>query len=158
MSGIRTRILLFHEARIAARGIEPEKKEKLLTKIMAGHEAAGVFDPPDFSTTEDDETVDVDFMTSDERILNKQIELSEKCPGLGITIGIPKRKHDPNVTRFGRSIVHEAVLLDDLDLLKQLINNGEDIHRTDNNGHTPLQIAIMEEKDEIVMYLASLNK
>ena len=62
------------------------------------------------------------------------------------------------IKRFGRSALHEAILNEDIDGIKQLIKDGANLFAKDNNGNSPLNLAQMEEKTEIVKILSETMK
>lgn len=55
--------------------------------------------------------------------------------------------------RWGRSSLHEAVLVNDINLVQNLLETDVNVYLTDNNGQTPLDLALLEEKREIVNLL-----
>ena len=60
---------------------------------------------------------------------------------------------------YGRTLMHQAVEADDYDTVCHLANNGADLKKTDNNGHTPSQFAIvLGGRDKIVAYLVEIEK
>lgn len=54
---------------------------------------------------------------------------------------------------FGRGPLHRAIMNNNLDEVKKLISEGADVTMTDNGGTTPFELAVLEDRDEIVEYL-----
>lgn len=68
-----------------------------------------------------------------------------------------KSKNESNIrSLFGRTILHEAVLTGNLNIVKQSINENTDFNKKDNNEMTALELAIMEEYTDITNYLSNL--
>jgi len=60
---------------------------------------------------------------------------------------------------YGRTPMHVAVKENDIVAVCMLADNGADLQMTDNNGHTPLQFAIiLGGRDEIVDYLTEIER
>lgn len=51
---------------------------------------------------------------------------------------------------YGRTALHQAVLNDDTDRLKELLADGADASIKDNSGNTPYRVALLEGKMEII--------
>lgn len=70
---------------------------------------------------------------------------------------VPDKIRAPNLPqrdREGNTVVHLAVNLKDMDFLKWLVENTEvDINRKNNDGATPLVLAILSKQYDIVWYL-----
>jgi len=78
--------------------------------------------------------------TKEARVLEKQREL--KIDIVAETVA-PKR-------RWGRSDLHEAVAMSDLDTVHRLLSEGQDVNVRDNNGNTPLDFAMLEANQEVI--------
>jgi hypothetical protein len=59
--------------------------------------------------------------------------------------------------RWGRTPLHEAVIAEDLEEMEQLVQKGENVKIRDNNGHTPMQMAIFHSKKEVIERLNELG-
>jgi len=50
--------------------------------------------------------------------------------------------------KYGRTHLHEAVVISDFELLKKLLSENNNVHAKDNNGNTPIDHAILDENKE----------
>lgn len=66
-----------------------------------------------------------------------------------------------NINKLDEKL-HWACMLNDLEEVKYLVENGADVNKTDNDGKTPLLMALREYTDNIIIYLvengADVNK
>ena len=78
-----------------------------------------------------------------DRITQKQIEL-----------GIQPTQHSTKecfiVCRYGRSLLHEAIAMRDINLIREYIQDEEYIKSVDNNGDTPLDMAHRMKYTEVI--------
>jgi len=85
------------------------------------------------------------------RIRRKQIELGIKIkPG----------EHAENsyvVTRYGRSLLHEAVAMKDITLIEKYSKDKKLLSAVDNNFNTPLQMALVMDYKEAIDILKPLD-
>jgi len=58
---------------------------------------------------------------------------------------------------YGWGPLHRAIMENDLDEVKKLISEGADTKMTDNGGNTPFELAVLEDRDEIVEYLLEIE-
>jgi len=91
-------------------------------------------------SSENDE-LDQPIVNIKDRILKKQEELQiEPEPEIPIV----------KINRWGRSDLHEAIAISDLEAIKSSLAQKKDIHSKDNNGNTPLDFAMLEANDEVI--------
>jgi len=102
-------------------------------------------------------------ISSDARVRLKRQEL------IGKNILKPDKEDELEVfeiehleqNRYGRTPLHEAIAIRDLELVKQYISQGVHLETKDNNGHTPKEMAYYEGYEEALKvfraYEASLN-
>ena len=57
--------------------------------------------------------------------------------------------------RFGRTLLHNAVARNQIDLVEFLIDRGADVNRLDRNGNTALYKAVYDEKKQLITLLKS---
>jgi uncharacterized protein len=69
----------------------------------------------------------------------------------------PKRTPRDGMDEYGRSPLHYAALHGNLDEVKTFITNGADINMQDDSGMTPLQFAVQEKCQSVIVFLLSLN-
>ena len=62
-----------------------------------------------------------------------------------------------NRLEYGRTELHKAVCENDLNKIKQLITNRANSNLVDNNGCTPYELALLEQKTAIVDLFESLG-
>lgn len=58
---------------------------------------------------------------------------------------------------YGRTLLHDAVLEEDLGEIEKLIEEGASIKSKDNNGMTPYMLAVVEGKEEAIKKLKELG-
>ena len=62
-------------------------------------------------------------------------------------------------TRCGRTILHEAVAMRNIKLVKKYATNDDLMNQTDNNGHTPLEMAYFQDyKEALIVFEAVLKR
>ena len=99
-----------------------------------------------------------DFFSIESRICRWQEYYSEKpddCPDGEWPMF--KRHEYVDKREFGRTPLHIAVIDDNLAQVKKLISDGADITIKDNGGNTPFELAVLEDRDEIVEYLLEVE-
>lgn len=144
---LKSRMFLFHHKKLFH--YPAEKRKRMLNKIMRFYDEIDAFQEITVDVDEKIELMDKgaeEQWNREQKILNKQKEL-------GLPVGIVEIEQRKEVTRFGRSVLHEAVLLDDLEQVIYLVENGANVSAKDNNGFTPLQLSICRGKKEITKYL-----
>lgn len=66
-------------------------------------------------------------------------------------------KDDDLKGRYGRTLLHEAVLAEDEEAIKKLIEDGADPTIRDNSNHTPYILGVLEGKMKAIKLLKSLG-
>ena len=103
----------------------------------------------------DDNNEEILSLQSLQRIRAKRIELA-KDPRSGIVL-TPEEKGEtgedveevmPN--SYGRSPLHEAIAMRNLDAIRKYVSEGRYLDARDNNGNTPYQMAYQEGYTEAV--------
>ncbi len=82
------------------------------------------------------------FYEHEQRIQAKMREMEER----NLT-GPELDEEEPaefNITRYGRSPLHEAIVMKDIRLVKKYVKEGLYLDCEDNNGHTPMEMALYE--------------
>ena len=92
-----------------------------------------------------------------QRFNAKVAEMSEELEQRGIVefdeIDIDESKSEEAI-RYGRNKLHEAIAMRDLGFVKTLVESEPDLLTgTDNNGHTPLEMAYYEGFEEAYKFL-----
>ena len=82
----------------------------------------------------------------EERIRAKQQELIDK--GVVKPNLFTAQKSIKVTTRYGRTPLHEAIAMRDINLVKKYLKSDKYLKETDNNGHTPIEMAFYEEYEE----------
>jgi hypothetical protein len=149
--------------------------QKRLKTVEDKYKHFSVFDPSyNFDEDEDIELEhnDIGEVVSDgnqECVIASPIELlsrEDKIKGLQAFYDsknlFPKRwimEASPMNTKgqFGRTPLHEAVLKQDLDAIKKLLQDGADATLTDNNGHTPLVVARLERFKKVIHLMKKMG-
>lgn len=52
--------------------------------------------------------------------------------------------------KYGRTQLHEAVVISDLELIRRLLRENHSVYVKDNNGNTPVDHAILDENIEVL--------
>tara|TARA_Y100000034_G_scaffold88219_1_gene105869 strand:- start:2324 stop:2863 length:540 start_codon:yes stop_codon:yes gene_type:complete len=150
--------------RVNARDLSHEEKTRIITKIVNNADQSGIFNPLEINECEDEEEEDEKgYEIADEEESNiaaYQMERSElivrKQKELGIEPETPSKEQSIS-SRFGRSRLHEAILISDEGLVRQYIEDGDNAAETDNNGNTPYDIALLHENMKMINLLESLH-
>ena len=61
-----------------------------------------------------------------------------------------KKKDQVDKGAYGWGPIHRAVMENNLDLVKKLVSDGEDVTMLDNGGNTPFELSVLEDKEEIM--------
>jgi len=169
MSSIKNEYVLILNKHLANRTYEV--RSRLIDKIIEDIEQTGLLNSPEFEDddwdlntpiglqeTENEEadqfaqSEKIASFSSDERVARKRQELIEA--GIIKKKKVKKKVVKPlSVTRFGRNALHEAVVANDLETVKRLLRNGIAQNQKDNNGNTPMDLALLEENFEAVKIL-----
>jgi len=134
------------------RNLSLKKKQKRIDNILQDKELKEILEP--ISTIEQDDCyfcLEEDRV--EERILRKQKEIEKyEKRNLINNKNIEKEKIIAKRGRFGRVELHEVVLVGDKNRLKYLLKNmGKNyLFTKDNNKHNPFQLALLEEKKELI--------
>lgn len=98
------------------------------------------------------------FFDVDANISKWQKYYSEKpsdCPD--VEWPLFRSKDQVDKMEYGRGPLHRAIMDNNLELVKKLISEGTDVTMIDNGGNTPFELAVLEDRDEIVDYLLTLE-
>jgi len=107
-----------------------------------------------FSHTAND-IEDVDESDQRERMVSRKQAEYEAM--LGSDLDSEESEEKTPMDRWGRSPLHECVIQDDLEACKKLISEGADVKARDNNGHSPVQLAFLEERVSFIAFFRSIN-
>ena len=145
------------------RNLSLENKQKIIDKILQDKELKEILDPISLGEEENDnyffleeevEKEEVEEEEIEKRIIRKQkeVEKYEKKDLMKNNKSFEKEKITIKIGRFGRTELHEVVLTEDKNKLKYLLKNMEKsyLFSKDNNKHNPFQLALLEEKKELI--------
>jgi hypothetical protein len=150
------------QERLLKLDISPEKRHRVLTRVLQDVNALDVLTPLGYQflfEDEEDEDEDrgeivvADDMVGDDveaRILQKQREY-------GIDPETPVAEGDGLEFKWGRTRLHEAVSLEDQEAIRQFLREGDDPGAKDNNGNTIYDLALLNDKQEIMKLLEELS-
>ena len=82
---------------------------------------------------------------------NYYTEKPDDCPDSEWPIFRVKDQVDKG--EYGRTRLHRAVIDNNLELVKELISEGIDVNMIDNGGNTAFELAVLEDREDIVDYL-----
>jgi hypothetical protein len=77
-----------------------------------------------------------------QRVIEKEKELVEK--GLVKPMNAEEDDSFLTTTRYGRTPLHEAIAMRNIELIKQYLKEGKYLDKKDNNGHTPIEMVYYE--------------
>lgn len=113
----------------------------------------------------DEELKDFSFQKEAEKSWKEREERIKQWQQHYIKTGLVREQDNNTVTKenkeqrlFGRTLAHEFAACGNLDKLKNAISEGADLNAKDNNGMTALEVAQLEEHDNIVEYLMSITE
>ena len=139
------------------RNLSLENKQKIIDKILQDKELKEILDPISLEEENDNYFFieeEVEKEEIEERIVRKQkeVEKYEKKDLMKNNKSFEKEKITIKIGRFGRTELHEVVLTEDKNKLKYLLKNMEKsyLFSKDNNKHNPFQLALLEEKKELI--------
>ena len=69
-----------------------------------------------------------------------------------------RRQNQSNITRYGRSPLHEAIALRNIRLVKKYVKEGLYTGDIDNNGHTPMEMAFYEGFKEAMIVFKTFHR
>ena len=99
---------------------------------------------------------------SEEQIKRKRIELAED-PRSSIVLTeedlaeVKEIENNGIPPRYGRSPLHEAISLRDLDSIKRYVKEGKYLNIVDNNGNTPFEMAFQIGDREAIKILRNVS-
>jgi len=143
---IKNRMLIWLHFKSKFSKLPVNKKRKLIQKVLTDSSMKEILEPINmYIPPEDcivDETENTPFIIKmKNKNKNKKLLVTEE--------------KEVVFNRWGRSSLHEAVLVNDVNLVQNLLETDVNVYLTDNNGQTPLDLALLEEKREIVNLLES---
>lgn len=147
-----SQLLKIVELNLCRKNVSDPQKKAILEKIEAKHQK-GPLD--DGKKSPEEEKKDID----------KRIEFwqnyyaAEKIAGrevFGPEDKIDETKMDTPL-EFGQTMLHRAVVQCNLEEIERLLKEGASPNKKDNGGMTPLMLAIMEEKVEVVKLFKKLG-
>jgi len=95
----------------------------------------------------------------EERIQAKRKELIEKgIIKADITDPPSVKESYQTITRYGRSPLHEAVFMRDIRLVEKYLKSGKFLDKTDNNGHTAMEMAYYDNYKEALFLFERYGK
>ena len=97
---------------------------------------------------------------SEKRIQAKMKEMEDKgLRGSGLDDDEEDEPIKQITTRYGRSPLHEAIVMRDIRLVKKYVKVGLYLDNEDNNGHTPMEMAYYEGyKEAMIVFNAYQSK
>lgn len=102
-----------------------------------------------------DKSVEISsFFDSDIRIKKWQDYYQKKpidCPP--IEWPLFKASDFADKSEYGRTPLHNAIIDNDLDMVKKLIDEGIDINMKDNGGNTAFELGVLENRDDIIDWM-----
>jgi len=100
---------------------------------------------------------------SEEQIKRKRIELAEDSrSGIVLTeedlVEVKEIENNGISSRYGRSPLHEAISLRDLDSIKRYVKENKYLNTVDNNGNTPFEMAFQIGYRAAIKILRNVDK
>jgi len=96
-------------------------------------------------------------LTQDERINILQKRYQDHGEETGEWVFPPDEQESEERGKYGRTPLHIAVMEDDIEEIRELIENGADVNMRDNSGMTPFVYALLEGKTEIIKLFEELG-
>jgi len=137
-------------------GLSLEKRKKIIGESVERMTRLGIFEPLHLSWEDDDD----EFVIQDDEAVEAASRLKDRNAQIRmkqIALKIKPMEGEDDVSeassdyRWGRTQLHEAVAMNDIVMAEKLIKEGHDITAKDNNGHTPIHIAVIEENKEMIV-------
>jgi len=130
--------------------LKPQEKLEAIKKLDIDD---GQYDELD---TKSDKRRNQFFYDTEKRVQEKMKEMGER--GLAGPDIIDEEPVEFFITRYGRSPLHEAIVMRDIRLVKRYIKEGLYLNALDNNGHTPMEMAYYEGYKEAIAVFRSHKK
>ena len=161
---LRNKFIQIIHKNLSEKDAEKKNRLKKIKKILDDIEQIGLFDELDYEYNhfEDIEILaDMVFCEKeekrDEQILNVASISVERIRKKQVELGI-KPSTDEEIlaaeisdfSRYGRSPLHEAIAMREIDLISQYVKEKKYLLIRDNNGNTPQQMAIQENYREAI--------
>jgi|GEM_PF-3948447 len=136
-------------------------KDRIISKVITNAEDSGIFKPIKSYLDEEDDTWDVEDDIEFEPLDREEL-VKEKQKELGIVAEEKEEKDlspdlERQIGRWGRTRLHEAVLMGDEKSVRRYIGEGDDASMTDNNGDTPYDVAILHENEVLMKVFEELK-
>ena len=144
--GIRNYFICILGKNLDKRELSPDKKKHIIETICNNNKDILDDEEDDWDVTPFTGTIEF----ADDWIIQKQIELGIEIDG--IQCDYFDNEGNPKL-QFGRSLLHQAISDQDLDSIKEILNNGANIQEVDNGGKTFWQRALATENDELIMLI-----
>lgn len=146
--------------------LEPKKRQRIIERILKDLSHTDVFTPLHKMTSDldylDDDNDNKNNITFDALENDRELRISKLQEKYNIkpdkqTKEILEREKVVR-TRCGRTDLHDAVSMGDLGLIRKLVVEDKiDPSIKDNNGHTAVHIAVLEQNSEVIELLKELN-
>lgn len=124
-----------------------EKKQKIIKRIMSDPDMKNILSSIKYGN--ENKLIHIEA-TRENRIIAKEQEMFEK--GL-VGSYISKKKCAKSKTgnnKFGRTDLHHFIIINNKEMIKKILEKGENLLTNDNNGQNPYELALLEENKEII--------
>lgn len=134
------------------------KKKKVINRIMVDMNKIGLFDisQEDTDTQFDEIELEVDKFFGDKNYLKVNDRIKRKQIELGLCDKNDNNKEDNNKS-YGRTPLHEAISLRDIESIKKYLEQGKYLKEKDHNGNTAYAMAFYEKYNEAIKLFKELR-
>jgi len=140
-----------------------EVRQRYMRKTMEDLEGTFIFTPANELEDPEDEFEEEKEALACDNAMSREDRIKELTAFYGVKGDefedeeeIQEREYSVK-KRCGKTDLHEAVLMGDLVLIEQLIEDGADVHAKNNNGHTAIYLAFLEENEAVIALLRKMK-
>ena len=141
-----------------------EVRQRYIEKALADLSGTLVFaDPNDLVDPNEEDSEDEQETAAFDNTMSREERIKELTAFYGVkgdededAEEVQEREHTIK-KRCGKTDLHDAVLMGDLPLIEQLISDGADVNAKNNNGHTAIYLAFLEENEAVIALFRELG-
>lgn len=138
--------------------LDKEKKKEIIDKIMTDIDDMGLFDIP--TEKEEDMFINAEY-ESDILFREKRQCLNERVKQKQVELGLYSGDNEKEVEKhssYGRTPLHEAVALRDIESIRKYVIKGKYLTEKDNNGNTAYAMAFYGRYTEVINLFNELRR
>ena len=140
--------------------LDKDRRLKIVSRVVCDLENTDIFTPIHKMCNDYDDLLDSQEAIACENALSREDRIKELQVFYSGSLDDEDTIEKERITRTrcGRTDLHDAVSMNDLEMIRKLIvEDHADVNVKDNNGHTPIHIAILEENEAAISLFRELG-